>query len=255
MDFSTVDFDAFTMNSVGVALCQKYQLSKGKSLIAFVNEASSDDSYKLLADLLTYYETQYGQFESETHDSDIFGTSSGAYRALYLNCKDIVEKYKDADPNVAIAKAVEESFSTVYMSQQINLMLETQDTYPAEAIGKAKELVESCCRTILKDRGKTIDENWKFQQIVGHVFDELDVKPDKVDDTDPIAGSLKKIYGSLKGIVQPLAEIRNAFGTGHGRTADFTGLDSRHAKLLVGMSVTLVQFLWTTHEEKPMVNR
>ena len=81
------------------------------------------------------------------------------------------------------------------------------------------------------------------------MFEELDVKPDKVDDNNPIAGSLKKIYGSLKGIVAPIAEIRNEYGTGHGRTADFEGIDSRHAKLLVGMCVTLVLFLWETHEE------
>lgn len=251
LDFSTSEFDAFTMDSVGVALCQKYQLSKGKSLIAFVDEADDDNVYKLLSDLLTYYETQYSQFESETHDSDIFGVSSmGTYRNLYLNCKSIIEKYKTTEPNKEIAKAVEDSFSSVYMSQQIKIMLENQDSYPAEAIGKAKELIESCCRTILKDRAKVIEESWSFQKLVSHVFEELDVKPEKIDDKDPIAGSFKKIYGSLKGIIAPIAEIRNEFGTGHGRTADFEGIDSRHAKLLVGMSVTLVRFLWETHVEK-----
>lgn len=94
-----------------------------------------------------------------------------------------------------------------------------------------------------------VDPDWKFHTLAGRVFEELDVKPDKVDDNNPIAGSLKKIYGSLKGIVAPIAEIRNEYGTGHGRTADFEGIDSRHAKLLVGMCVTLVLFLWETHEE------
>ncbi|WP_423826977.1 abortive infection family protein [Sharpea azabuensis] len=51
-------------------------------------------------------------------------------------------------------------------------------------------------------------------------------------------------------MISPLAEIRNAFGTGHGRTVDFQGLDSRHAKLLVGMSATLVEFLWETYQSK-----
>lgn len=252
LDFSTSDFDAFTMSSVGVALCQKYHLSKGKSLVSFINEASEDESYKLLSDLLTYYETQYGQFESETNDSDLFGLSSGPYRSLYLNCKGIIDKYKDANPNLEIAKSVEESFSSVYMSQQIKLMLDNQDVYPAEAIGKAKELVESCCRTILNKRSIPINTEWKFSNLVNKVFDVLDVMPNKVEENTPEAGSLKRIYGSLKGIVVPLAEIRNAFGTGHGRTADFEGLDARHARLLVGMSSTLVQFLWSTHEEKPL---
>lgn len=251
LDFSTADFDAFTMNSVGVALCQRYRMSKGKSLNAYISAASDEDAYKLLSDLLVYYETQYGQFESETSDSNTLGFSFGDFRRLYLNCKATIEKYKKADLNHDFAKAIEDSFSSEYMSQQIKLMLETQDTYPAEAIGKAKELVESCCRTILTRRGLSVDENWKFQQLVSSVFDELDVKPETVDEKNPVAGSLKRVYGSLKGIVGPLAEIRNAYGTGHGKTADFVGLDSRHAKLLVGISVTLVQFLWATHEEDP----
>lgn len=253
LDFSTADFDAFTLDSVGVAVCQKYGLSKGKSLIAFIEETNEDDAFKLLSDLLTYYETQYNQFESETQQSDSFGLySSGSFRRLYLNCKGIIDKYKRTEPNAEIAKSVEESFSTVYMSQQIRLMLDNQDTYPAEAIGKAKELVESCCRTILKERNKAINKDWTFQQLVNQVFSTLDVMPNEVDSNSPIAGSLKQIYGSLKGVVSPIAEIRNAFGTGHGRTVDFKGIDSRHAKLMVGMCVTLVQFLWNTHEEKPI---
>lgn len=253
LDFSTPDFDAFTLDSVGVALCQKYGLSKGKSLIAYIEEAKPEDSYKLLSDLLEYYETQYYHFESETNDTDLLGNYSGSYKKLYLSCKGIIDKYKVSQPNQELAKAVEESFSTMYMSQQIKLMLENQETYPAEAIGKAKELIESCCRTILKNRGEAIDKDWTFQQLVGKVFNVLDVMPSGVDEKSPIAGSLKQIYGSLKGIVGPVAEVRNAYGTGHGRTADFEGIDSRHSKLLVGISVTLVQFLWATHEEKPLV--
>ena len=40
LNFSTNDFDVFTTNSIGEALCAKYGLSKGKSLIAYLNSAS-----------------------------------------------------------------------------------------------------------------------------------------------------------------------------------------------------------------------
>lgn len=246
LDFTTPDFNAFTLDSVGVALCQKYNLSKGKSLIAYIDEASDDNVFKLFADLLHYYETDYHSFENETSESDLLGIDDGEYRTQYLKCKEIIVKYRMADSNSEIAKAVDKAFSTEYMSQQIKLMLEKQESFPAEAIGKAKELIESCCRTILKDHDIAINENWTFQQLVSKTFDILDVLPAKVDIKCPIAGSLKRIYGSLKGIVTPIAEIRNEYGTGHGRTADFEGLDARHAKLLVGMSATLVQFLWDT---------
>lgn len=250
LDFSTTDFDAFTMGSIGVALCDKYKLSKGKSLTAYIQEASDDDGYKLLSDLLAYYENDYPSFDVETHEKGFFDTSEGTYRSLYLKCKGIIEKYNKVEPNEEIAKSVDEAFSSEYISQQIKLMLSTQETYPAEAIGKAKELLESCCRTILKERNVQIEDKWSFQQLVSKCLEELDILPAKVEVSSPIVGSLKKIYGSLKGIVAPIAEIRNEYGTGHGKTADFIGLDSVHAKLLVGMSSTLVQFLWESHKNR-----
>ena len=250
LNFSTSDFDAFTMDSVGVALCDRYKLSKGKSLTAYIQEASDDDGYKLLSDLLAYYENDYPSFDVETHEKGFFDTSEGTYRSLYLKCKGIIEKYNKVEPNEEIAKSVDEAFSSEYISQQIKLMLSTQETYPAEAIGKAKELLESCCRTILKERNVQIEDKWSFQQLVSKCLEELDILPAKVEVSSPIVGSLKKIYGSLKGIVAPIAEIRNEYGTGHGKTADFIGLDSVHAKLLVGMSSTLVQFLWESHKNR-----
>lgn len=254
LNFSTSDFDAFTMDSVGVALCDRYKLSKGKSLTAYIQEASDEDGYKLLSDLLAYYENDYPSFDVETHEKGFFDTSEGTYRSLYLKCKGIIENYNKVEPNEEIAKSVDEAFSSEYMSQQIRLMLSTQETYPAEAIGKAKELLESCCRTILKEQNIQIEEKWSFQQLVSKCLDELDVLPSKVDTSSSIAGSLKKIYGSLKGIVAPIAEIRNEFGTGHGKTADFVGIDSIHAKLLVGMSSTFVQFLWESYNNMEKSN-
>lgn len=251
LDFSTPDFDAFTMDSVGVPLCKKYQLSKGKSLISFIDDANDSDSFKLLSDLMKYYETEYPQFESETQEGDEFGiTGQGNYRKTYLKAKSILSNNRPVDGNSLLAESVEASFSTEYMSQQIRLMIESQENYPAEAIGKAKELIESCCRTILNNLSIAIDKDWSFQNLVNQTFEELDVMPKSVNPKSPVAGSLKRLYGSLKGMVQPLAEIRNTYGTGHGREANFQGLDARHAKLIVGISATLVTFLWNTYKAK-----
>ena len=49
---------------------------------------------------------------------------------------------------------------------------------------------------------------------------------------------------SLKGIASQIAIIRNAYGSGHGKSASYKGLQERHAKLAIGSSVTLVNFLW-----------
>lgn len=81
LDFTTNDFDVFTMESIGVALCSKYNMSKGKSLAAYVNEAPDESVEKLLKDLLAYYEENFEQEFTEEANEDPFGYSR--YNAEY----------------------------------------------------------------------------------------------------------------------------------------------------------------------------
>ena len=64
LEFTTTDFDTFTYESIGVPLCATYHLSKGKSLIAYVKQASEQDIIKLFNDLITHYESS-SQKESD----------------------------------------------------------------------------------------------------------------------------------------------------------------------------------------------
>lgn len=55
---------------------------------------------------------------------------------------------------------------------------------------------------------------------------------------------------NLGTIAQGLGELRNLYGTGHGRTGATRGLKPRHARLAVGSAATLATFLLETHEER-----
>lgn len=55
LNFTTNDFDVFTLHSVGVSLCEHYKMYKGKSLVSYINSASDEDSFKLIKDLFEYY--------------------------------------------------------------------------------------------------------------------------------------------------------------------------------------------------------
>lgn len=247
LDFSTAGFDVFTMNSVGVALCQKYKLSKGKSLIQFTNDADDGQVLKLFSDLIDYYETSYRQYKTETHDKDFFG-EEGTYKNIYIRCKNILSKYSQNSQAIKVqAEQLKSSFSTDYMTNQINLMINSLESNPTEAIGKSKELIESCCRTILNECSVDINKDWTFQQLVNKTFEALHLLPKYIDKESPIGESFRQIYGSLKGLINPIAAIRNAYGTGHGKDIHFQALDSRLAKLLVGISCTVTEFLWNTH--------
>lgn len=59
LDFSTNDFDEFTFQSIGIRLCEKYHLSKGKSLKEFTNEGDSYKIAKLYKDLLEFYSVYF----------------------------------------------------------------------------------------------------------------------------------------------------------------------------------------------------
>lgn len=215
LDFSTAGFDVFTMNSVGVALCQKYQLSKGKSLIQFTNDADDDGRVlKLFSDLIFYYETSYRRFEEETHDKDFFN-EEGAYRKDYLKCKNILSKYSQNPQTIKVqAEELKTSFSTDHMTNQINLMIRSLDSNPTEAIGKSKELIESCCKTILNECSVDMNKDWTFQQLVNNTFEVLRLLPENIDRESLLGQIFKQMYGSLKGQINPIVAIRNTYGTG-----------------------------------------
>ena len=257
LDFSTADFDTFTMESVGVALCSHYGLSKGKSLNAFINESTDDKSNKLLLDLLNYYESQYPNFEKERdgiNDPYSYGTPNDVYGKYYAKCKEIAQRISSNQFSAFAAKSVEEAFSSEYINKQMSIMLENQSTNPTEAIGKAKELIESCCETILERNGITPNKDWKLNQLVDETMKLLEITPKHIPDTAKEATAIKAILGSLRGIATNIAIIRNAYGSGHGKSASYKGLQERHAKLAIGSSVTLVNFLWDSFERKDKTN-
>ncbi len=257
LDFSTADFDTFTMESVGVALCSHYGLSKGKSLNAFINESTDDKSNKLLLDLLNYYELHYPNFEKERdgiNDPYSYGTPNDVYGKYYAKCKEIAQRISSNQFSAFAAKSVEEAFSSEYINKQMSIMLENQSTNPTEAIGKAKELIESCCETILERTGIPPNKDWKLNQLVDETMKLLEITPKHIPDTAKEATAIKAILGSLRGIATNIAIIRNAYGSGHGKSASYKGLQERHAKLAIGSSVTLVNFLWDSFERKNSEN-
>ena len=67
---------------------------------------------------------------------------------------------------------------------------------------------------------------------------------------DTGAEAIKAVLGNLRAIPSKLAELRNVYGSGHGKSASFKGLEERHAKLAVGSSITFVDFIWSTYEKQ-----
>ena len=252
LNFSTNDFDVFTMESVGVALCRHYDLSKGKSLVAYCNDADECSVIKLLLDLFDYYEQNYeNEFTEEKKDYSFM--YSEEYAQTYRKCKTIVQRIRGNNmPLQSVAQELKDQFSTQYMNSQFDLMLSLCDTNPTEAIGKAKELIESCCITILDDRKVDWDKKWDIGKLASETVSQLKLTPQDIPDDKPLAENMKAILGNLRAIATNVATLRNPYGSGHGKAASYKGLEKRHARLAVGSSITFVDFLWATHEKRKM---
>ena len=118
------------------------------------------------------------------------------------------------------------------------------------AIGTAKELVESCCKTILAEREVPMPGNADINDLIKKVRAELKLVPDGVSEAAKGAETIKRVLSNLGTIAQGLAELRGLYGTGHGRHGKSKGLTVRHARLAVGAATTLATFLFDTHQDR-----
>jgi len=143
-------------------------------------------------------------------------------------------------------------FDAQHMADQIRRMESAVESDPSLAIGTAKELIETCCKTILAERGKAVSGKPDIPALTKETLKELKLVPDGVPDSARGSEVIKRLLSNLGTIGNGLAELRGLYGTGHGKHGRTVGLSSRHAKLAVGAAATLVTFLFETHlETKP----
>ena len=123
------------------------------------------------------------------------------------------------------------------------------DDDPPLAIGTAKEMVETVCKTILKDRVGSYSRE-DLPSLVRAAAKELLLLPESIPSNSKGSNVIRRLLSNLNQVAQGLAELRNLYGTGHGRDGRFIGIQPRHAKLAVGAAVTLSLFLLETHLER-----
>jgi Abortive infection C-terminus len=80
----------------------------------------------------------------------------------------------------------------------------------------------------------------------------LRLTPDDIASTASAAETIKRMLMNLATLVQGSAELRNAYGTGHGKSKSQAEqrLRPRHARLAVDAAATLGVFRQETHEDR-----
>ena len=115
-------------------------------------------------------------------------------------------------------------------------------TDPAQAIGSAKELLETTLKAILGLHGIGPETKLEIPQLVKRASTKLGLDAATVPDTEPGAAQRRKVLGSLAQIVNSTAELRNAgLGTGHG-ISQGPVLDVATARMVVSAAVAVATF-------------
>jgi hypothetical protein len=168
---------------------------------------------------------------------------------LIEECKAIATRLLSGQVNLDHLKQTATTFDARHLAEQIRRIENSVNDDPSLAIGTAKELIETCCKTILSERGKPITGTPDIPTLTKATLKELRLVPEGVSDASRGSDVIKRILQNLGTIGNGLAELRGLYGTGHGKDGKANGLTARHAKLAVGAATTLATFLFDTHEE------
>jgi hypothetical protein len=168
---------------------------------------------------------------------------------LLKQCRKIASHLISGNANLTPLKEVAVIFNAKHLAEQIQRMESSVNSDPSLAIGTAKELIETCCKTILSERGKSVAGTPDVSTLTKETLKVLKLVPEGIDEAVRGADVIKRLLSNLGTIGNGLAELRGLYGTGHGKHAGSAGLSSRHAKLAVGAASTLSVFLFETHME------
>jgi len=149
---------------------------------------------------------------------------------------------------------IKKYLDTSYVNSKITLMNDNVNKDTDIAIGTAKELLETTCKSILKQRDQAINPDWSLPQLLKETTATLDFRPKEAQDPERAERSIRQILGGITSIVHGAAELRNGYGTGHGKDADFKGLETKYAKLFVGViSEIAILYLATNGETAELI--
>lgn len=174
---------------------------------------------------------------------------------LVKECRQIVSRLRRDDASLDDLLTIASVENLNQLQDQLARARDRACDDPDLAIGTAKEIVETVCKTILGDCGVPFPPTSNFPALLKATLKELDLVPEAVHASKRGTDTVKRILGSLGSVGNGLAELRNLYGTGHGRHGTAGGLQPRHARLAVGAMSTLAVFLFETHEASESPSR
>lgn len=194
--------------------------------------------------LVSHFNDQLRQGGWELYEEELIaGRPRFAYRQIT----------HDGSRAVSRARSVADALDAGWMAKEIERLENAIDRDPALAIGTAKELIETCCKTILTKRGVVFTKSEDLGGLTKKITKELQLVPEGITDETKGADNIRLILHNLTQLTNNLAQLRGLYGTGHGRDGSHRGLQSRHARLAVSSAVAFIDFVADTYRQREAI--
>jgi hypothetical protein len=132
--------------------------------------------------------------------------------------------------------------------------LENTEDDPWLAIGTAKEIVEYIALSIIHEAGQPQPPaGTDFPKLCKSALRLLQLLAEDVPDQKKGADSIRRVLQGLAQVVNGTEELRNLYGTGHGRRRA-AKLYGRHARLVVSSALSWAQFVAETWKDRQVVS-
>jgi hypothetical protein len=118
------------------------------------------------------------------------------------------------------------------------------------AFDLAKTLIESACRTIIKERGNTFDKDDDLPKLFRAVSLMVPFLPVALASDVAARKSLQQTLNGLNTTVQGVCELRNAFGfASHGGAEPRPSMEGVQALLVAQAADAIIGFLYRVHRQ------
>ena len=232
LNFSTSSFDAFTMQSIGVPLCQRYQLSKGKSLMAYCDDADYDDVFKLLADLLKYY---------ELNCMGLYGENK--FLPQYEKCRKIIDR--ELNSVIKLDTPAITCVNRDYIKDiAARANRDVDDGEYDSAITKSRTLLEEVFCHAIEKKGETPSDKGDVGKLYNQVKTLYNMHQAK--DVDK---RINALLSGLEKILTAIKEMRNEASDSHGVGNRRIILEEHHARLFVNSAMTMADFILSVQKK------
>jgi len=121
---------------------------------------------------------------------------------------------------------------------------------PALALGLIKDVVESHCKTLLTLLGIDYGKSPTLSSLTKALMRCLHPLPEQTSERERGAELIKNMLDALSTITRTLGDLRNLYGSGHGRDARHVGIEPHHAHLALIAATAFIYFMTESYRRR-----